>query len=117
MSATGSCSEPARRGLNSSHATPLAADDLEWSDFNLWWAEHERVTTLLSITPETEEETRNLLVDQGFALEQLIVNTPSSSMDAVRAKTNILLWLMVMERHECAAAMRDIHDFVQRAIR
>ena len=103
-----------RRGLFASGAIPLAGGDLERSDFDFWSAEHERMCTLLDLTPEAEEDARNLLLDRGYELELMIVNTPSSTPSAVRAKAKILHWLMTMEQHEGAPAMRDIHDFVMR---
>jgi hypothetical protein len=85
------------------------------SDFDVWWAEYQRLAVLIAVTPETDERACDRLFERSFRFERLILDTPSSTAPGVRAKAQFLVRLMEMEKHDGAAAMRDIHDFVLRA--
>ena len=92
-----------------------AFDKLAAKRFGLWAAERELVAARLSLTPESEELERDRLIDRMAELETLILLTRSADSVAVRAKAEVLLWLMREQDEEQALAMEDISAFVKRA--
>lgn len=92
-----------------------AFDKLAAKRFGLWAAERELVAARLSLTPESEELERDRLIDRMAELETLILLTRSADSVAVRAKAEVLLWLMREQDEEQALAMEDIRAFVEKA--
>lgn len=92
-----------------------AFDKLAAERFGLWAAERELVAARLSLTPESEELERDRLIDRMAELEALILLTRSTDPVAVRAKAEVLLWLMREQDEEQALAMEDIGTFVRKA--
>ena len=116
MTNTGPSLALSRRGLLVLGAAPLGRLQDACPDFDLWWAEHQRIAELINATPEADEAACDQLFDRCFELERRIMDTRSSSACAVRAKSSLLLRLMEMERHDDVSAMRDVHAFVCRVI-
>ena len=82
--------------------------------FDAWSGQLRNLVRRLDVTPESEPELRETLLDDLHALEQLITDTRSSCGRAVLCKTRLLLWLAEMEGHEHAQVLADIERFVAR---
>jgi hypothetical protein len=95
------------------------ASELERSTgnvFEAWSAERRAIETALDDTlEEIDPDGRERLFDRAFALERLILTTPSVELSAMKAKAHLLLWLMEMERADGLPAMRHIHAYLHQS--
>lgn len=82
--------------------------------FSTWERERAALEAELDRTPEaTMREFREQLLGRLYETEQLILETPSSELNAMRAKASVLTWLMEMEQADGQSAMRHIRDFLE----
>ena len=92
---------------------PKLATNNEASFFEAWSAERRHLARELDRTPK-EGPARDPLFDRSVELEQLILNTPSLELPAVRAKAQLLTWYMKMEQADGLPAMLHIRDYIER---